>query len=197
MADTTTQQEFRRQQLIDLAATFHRSKCGDYEDTYAEFAAEYGIPGYESEDDICDECGDYRSAKVHTDTELHPDDAVDGLTLHPFDAGEVKPIPRYASCAEDETYGMIHLFDSLKEALEDQAGIPSNGEYLNVPAGIYDLDQEVRGGSRGRIETRLVMLTIEQTQEVAAALRAWGELQGDPDAAANLRGLAEFFDYEG
>jgi hypothetical protein len=34
--------------------------------------------------DICAECGEERHALIHTDTELHPGDAVDGLYLHPF-----------------------------------------------------------------------------------------------------------------
>jgi hypothetical protein len=37
-----------------------------------------------TDDDICDVCGEERRAKIHTDTELHPDDAADGLTLHAF-----------------------------------------------------------------------------------------------------------------
>lgn len=36
------------------------------------------------ENDICSTCGEERRALVHTDAELHPDDAVDGLTLHKF-----------------------------------------------------------------------------------------------------------------
>ena len=64
-----------------------------------------------------------------------------------------EPVPKYASVGRDETYGMIHVFDSFVDALNDQAGIPDNGEYLNVPAGIYDLDT-------GKVVwTRTVMLT--------------------------------------
>lgn len=65
--------------------------------------------------------------------------------------------PRYASCAEDESYGLITLYDSLFEALDNQAGIPGSGEYLNVPAGIYDLD------SRGtkQVQTRSVTLSAD------------------------------------
>lgn len=65
--------------------------------------------------------------------------------------------PRYASAAEDESYGLITLYDSLTEALNNQANLPGSGEYLNVPAGIYDLD------SRGtkQIETCNVTMTTE------------------------------------
>lgn len=66
-----------------------------------------------------------------------------------------QPVPKYASVAEDETYGMVHLFDTLAEAMKDQAGIPDSGEYLNVPAGIYDLD------TGKRIETHTVTLPLE------------------------------------
>lgn len=50
------------------------------------------------------------------------------------------PIPKYASIADDETYGMITLFDDLAEALEHQADIPEMGETLNHPAGVIDMD---------------------------------------------------------
>src|SRR4051812_13685322 len=35
----------------------------------------------------CNICGEELEALVHTDTELHPDDDVDGLTLHKFNGG--------------------------------------------------------------------------------------------------------------
>jgi hypothetical protein len=38
-----------------------------------------------SEHDICNICGEERRALIHTDTELHPDDAVDELFLHAFE----------------------------------------------------------------------------------------------------------------
>jgi hypothetical protein len=56
------------------------------------------------------------------------------------DHDESLPIPRYASIAGDETYGKITLFDDINEALADQAATSDNGEYLNVPEGIIDLD---------------------------------------------------------
>src|SRR3954470_23508880 len=51
-----------------------------------------------------------------------------------------EPVPKYASVASDETFGMIHVYDTLHAAMTDQAVIPDNGEYLNVPVGNYDLD---------------------------------------------------------
>ena len=50
------------------------------------------------------------------------------------------PVPKYAAVARDETYGMIDVYEALEEALIHQATTPDNGEYLNVPAGIFDLD---------------------------------------------------------
>jgi hypothetical protein len=103
---TDSEQYTRRKHLRGLTDIYHRSRYGDYEDNYEEFAATYlGSP------------------------EMEEDHLVG-----------TQPIPKYASCAEDETYGMIQVFETLPEAMKDQAGIPSNGEYLNVPAGIYDLD---------------------------------------------------------
>jgi len=72
-------------------------------------------------------------------------------------------VPRYASCAEDETYGMIHLFETVEEAISDQAGIPSSGEYLNVPAGVYDLDcvavDPTDNNKGGRVPYRMVAMS--------------------------------------
>lgn len=73
----------------------------------------------------------------------------------------LKPVPRYASMAEDETYGMISLHESLKDALNSQAAIPENGEYLNVPAGIVDMDT---GES---VATRIFVLSKEQSDKLA------------------------------
>lgn len=66
-----------------------------------------------------------------------------------------QPVPKYAAVAHDETYGMIHVCDTLDEALVHQATTPDNGEYLNVPGGIYDLD------TGKLIETRTVTLPLE------------------------------------
>lgn len=114
MTDDT--QEKRREVLRNLADTYHRSKHGDYISNYAEFAVKYLGATLDDEGVLEDDIED-------TDTQ---------------------PIPKYASIAEDETYGMIHVCDSLDEALSHQAGIPDNGEYLNVPAGIVDLDNGER-----------------------------------------------------
>lgn len=114
-------QDKRREELMKLIEIFHRSKNGDYDDTYDEFEAEW-IGTIDGE--------------PPTDEYLAEEAC---MTREEWDA-DVQPIPRYASCAEDETYGMIAVYETLNEALSDQAGIPSNGEYLNVPAGVYDLD---------------------------------------------------------
>ena len=67
-------------------------------------------------------------------------------------AGSV--IPRFASMWEDETYGMIWLFETLSEALMHQS-TNNNGDTLNVPAGVVDLNLGKR------IQTRNVTLTEE------------------------------------
>lgn len=115
------QQARRKIELGKLIEIHHRGKYGDYEDTYAEFEATYfgTIDGEEP-----------------TDEKLEKDVFV---TREEWEQG-IEPIPRFASIASDETYGMISLYETVEEAINDQAGIPSNGEYLNVPAGIVDLD---------------------------------------------------------
>jgi hypothetical protein len=124
--DMEEEQAKRRKHLRELVDTFHRSHHGDYDDRYDEFAATY-LP-------------------EHTEADMTGDVPEDG---------EVQPIPPYASCAEDETYGMIQVFDTLNEALADQGGISSSGETLNVPAGVYNLD------TGEPIETCNVTMTTE------------------------------------
>lgn len=104
MTDDQTQ-DARRKRLQDLADDRHRSRHGDYDDMYSDFAADYGL-AWNDEDGA--------------DPKL--------------------PIPRYASLSGDETYGKIDVFDSLTDAVQDQASIPSNGDTLNVPAGVIDLE---------------------------------------------------------
>jgi hypothetical protein len=71
------------------------------------------------------------------------------------------PIPRYASCAEDETYGMLYLFETEEEAVNDQAEIPSTGDTLNVPAGVHDLDHADSKDPTGvkRVRYHLIAMT--------------------------------------
>lgn len=110
----------RKRNLKKLTDIFHRSKYGDYSESYAEFEETYLAPRGEH-------------------------------------------IPRYASVAEDETYGMISLHESLTEAISVQADIPSNGEYLNVPAGVYDLDSTRSKNATGveQIEYRMVAMSLD------------------------------------
>jgi hypothetical protein len=132
----STKQKKRRAKLKDLMEIFHRGKYGDYDDAYAEFEAKWlgTVDGEPPTDEYLVE-----QACINRDE---------------WDA-DIKLIPRYASCAGDETYGMIELFDDLKEALSHQAGIPNHGEYLNVPSGIYDLD------TGEQIQTVNVVLTVD------------------------------------
>lgn len=98
----------RKTNLQELANDYHKSRHGDYDDTYQEFAKTYDLEWEEK-------------------AEGEPED-------------EHQPIPRYASLANDETYGLIAVFDNLADALKDQAGVKDNGETLNHPCGIVDLD---------------------------------------------------------
>jgi hypothetical protein len=47
-----------------------------------------GVPTLcdECASEVCNICGEERRALVHTDTVLHPDDAIDGLFLHAFES---------------------------------------------------------------------------------------------------------------
>ena len=177
MDTITTTQEQRKKHLLVLTQEFHRSHYGDYDDNFDEFAATYlGTIDDEVDDEtICDECGEEMRAKIHTDTELHPEDAADGLTLHEFRTVPTQPIPKYASCAEDETYGMISVFETLGEALSHQSGISSNGETLNVPAGVYDLD------TGEKIETCNVTMTTEAYAVLCGVVH--------PTDAVNVQGI--------
>lgn len=109
----------RKANLQVLHDESHRSKYHDYDDSFTEFACEYGLE--------------------HDDVEYEEGD-------------EFKDIPRFASIAHDETYTMLHMCETLAEAMQDQAGIPGNGEYLNVPGGIIDLDEmEIRTDDNGTV----------------------------------------------
>lgn len=121
MTDTT-----RHDRLQELADDYHRSRYGDYDDTYEEFAATYGLKWKDDDAEVM----------------------------------EVRDIPRYASLASDETYGLINVFETVQEAVQDQVGIVGNGDTLNSPAGVVDLD------TGKRIEYVMVALT----KDSAAAL---------------------------
>jgi hypothetical protein len=128
----TDVQRTRRENLRTLMETFHRgSSFGDYEHEYASFEMAYF-------------------------------GTIDGE--EPEDEGceptEREEVPKYASCASDETYGMISTWETLEQALQHQSNIPSNGEYLNVPAGIYDLD------NGAMVDT----VTITMTRDAFASL---------------------------
>jgi hypothetical protein len=126
----------RRTELRKLMDIHHSGKMGDYDDTYTEFEATY----FGTVD------GEPVPAEELADTD-NP-------------TGDPLPIPRYASIADDETYGMIHLCTTMTEALDSQANIPHNGEYLNHPAGIVDLDTG----------EQIVTRTVELTEEMYAVL---------------------------
>ena len=131
----------RKERLQLLVNEFHTGKLGDYDDSYNEFAATYGLETEDSEFDTCDVCGEERRALVHTDTTLHPDDAVDGLTLHKFSplTDEPEPIPQYAITSHDETYSMVEVFSTLDDALAGLLGCVGQ-DTLNIPGNLIDLD---------------------------------------------------------
>lgn len=107
----------RKDNLQVLSDENHRSRNGDYDDSFAEFAAKYGLTWGDDED----------------------------VDLHDEHEQEAEEIPRFVSVAHDETYVMMDVFDTLIEAMNDQANIPHQGDTLNVPGGIHDLDEmEVR-----------------------------------------------------
>lgn len=185
--EETTQQEARKKHLRNLVDIHHRGKCGDYEDNYATFEMTYF--GTVDGEVPCPECEGTDAVKIFPNGTAKCEDCNNS-----FEVGkDTEPIPRYASIANDETYGMIHLVDTLDEALKHQAGIPENGEYLNVPAGIYDLDSE--GNEPKRITVHTVMFTddmldtLKQMWDDADAYRLgeWSEeeLEEDEDAMAD------------
>jgi len=77
---------------------------------------------------------------------------------------DTEPVEKYASVMQDETYGMISMFNDLVEAMNWQAGCGYGGDTLNVPAGIYDLD------TGKKVETRTVTMTDEAYAIVCAAV---------------------------
>jgi hypothetical protein len=85
-------------------------------------------------------------------------------------------IPRYAGLVYDETYSMIHVTDSLTEALAYSQG--DDGEYLTGGGGVTDLD------TGERIEQQTLVLT-SATYEALRELLAKDNVQGQlPDGAA-------------
>lgn len=86
----------------------------------------------------------------------------------------VAGIPRFASLANDETYGHITLFETATEAVQNQAAIPYNGETLNHPCGVVDLD------TGERVEYVMVALT-KDTADALAGIVACGTEQMTED----------------
>ena len=151
----------RKDRLQKLVDEFHRGKYGDYNETYEVFAATYGLVTEEAEYDICNVCGEERRALVHTDAELHPDDAVDGLTLHSFTPAmdEPEPIPRYATTSHDETYSLVEVFSTIDDALAGLLGCVGQ-DTLNMPGNLIDLD------TGDVLEYRMDIKTTGKTLEV-------------------------------
>ena len=100
----------RKQRLQLLADEYHRSKYGDYVDTYEQFAAAYGLK-YEDE---------VNEAQEKLDIEL-------------------EPIPRYVFTTHDETYSMLNTSDSIEGALNGLLAAVGS-ETLNIPGFLIDLD---------------------------------------------------------
>lgn len=158
-------QERRGKHLRSLMDTYHRDKMGDYKETYQDFETTYfGTP----EESICNVCGEERRALVHTDSELHPVDAADGLVLHKFEP-ITESIPKYAAVREDETYGMIEVFDNLADAIRAESGSIGE-EYLMNPAGVYDLD------TNKQIETVQVGMSKEAFLTLCGLVQSYDEL---------------------
>lgn len=148
-------QENRKRNLLELVDVYHRDKHGDYSDTYDEFATRYGL-SEPLPDDGCPHCNGNVQETPHAAT-------------CPWDGdGCYQPIPRYASLRNDETYGMIEVFENLQEALDDQlAGLGE--EYLNNPCGVIDLDTVSDNiEADGRIQYR----TFTLPESLAALLPA-------------------------
>jgi hypothetical protein len=167
------QQAGRKKRLRELTDTFHQGKYGDYAETYDEFEATY--------------FGTVDGKRVTKD-----DLAELQISRAEWDAG-IQPIPRYASCAEDETYGIIYCFDTLIEALNHQGGVPSSGDTLNVPAGIYDLDGKGSVWSN-RVSTRNVTLSEKAHLLLCGLVQATEDIDSEhifaPDELwAELRAL--------
>jgi len=143
-------QQRRKRNLKKLTDIFHQGKYGDYEESYAEFEGVYfgTIDG-----------------KKPTKADL---DSMQ-ITREEWEA-DIQPIPRYVSAAEDETYGMLSLHETLEEAISAQGEVPYHGETLNVPAGIYDLDHTERGEPK-RVPYRLVSMS-EEAYAIICALVA-------------------------
>lgn len=130
------QQEQRGVHLRSLMRIYHSgSTYGDYEHEYEVFEATYF--GTVNGEDVTQ--GD----NPEMEREL---------------------IPKYASIAEDETYGMISTCDSLEDALHHQAVISDMGDTLNVPAGIVDLD------TGKKVPYKMIALTEDAIDVIGDAL---------------------------
>jgi hypothetical protein len=98
----------RKERLQKLTNEFHRSRYGDYDTTFVEFAATYGL-------------------KWDDDPDYEP---------------EEKPqrVPRWATVVHDETYALVEVFNTKREALDNLADCVHN-DSLNSPEFLIDLDR--------------------------------------------------------
>lgn len=100
----------RKERLQLLADEYHRSKYGDYDDTYSQFAAAYGLK--------------------------YEDDEVPALLA----GEELEEIPRYVITFHDETYSMMSTYDNIDDALQGLLEVVGQGDTLNIPGYLIDLD---------------------------------------------------------
>ena len=89
----------RKERLQMLSDEFHHCKYADYDDTFAEFAATYGL-----------KWGDDRYAEDEEGEQLE------------LETDPPLPIPRYAYTNHDETYSMVNVADTIEEALAGVTG---------------------------------------------------------------------------
>lgn len=191
--DTAAVQETRRERLQGMADIHHQSRYGDYDDTFSQFAEAYGLKWDDDTDPLaCPMC------------EGPTREYGEGRRCEPcgesFKLPNLETIPRYVSLADDETYGMMSTFEDLGKAINHQCAIPNNGETLNHPAGVYDLDTVDKQGRPVRIEFRMVAYPESMAETMRRAFidaidYRMGEADDDtddPDEQEDLRQAREY-----
>lgn len=167
------QQTARHKRLAELVDTHHRGKFGDYSDTYEEFANTY--LRHREVTERLEEARAAFAAMGGRGVELAEE--IDKLEVQLATLPDPTPIPRFAAVREDETYGMVEVYDTLPDAIAAE-GASVGEEYLMNPAGVFDLD------TGERIPTVSVTMSAEAYTVLCGLVQPdWMHAEGEQDEA--------------